>query len=159
MSSSDRGVKTRFCASASCTYHRIPAPDLQLMQGKGTATFESVYFFSDKRVCAPCHQRVVGLHSGTPARLPSDLRLAQHGAIEGMEYWLESILPRLSGGASMDGLLWRTQRMLVDKTLAYVAEGLVADAKAEPWCNNPSFRREAAAACREVCRFEACCPA
>lgn len=120
------------------------------MQGKGTATFESVYFFSDKRVCAPCHQRVTGLHNGAPERLPSELRLAQRGAIEGMEYFLESILPYLSGGTSMDGLLWRTQRMLVDKTLTYVAEGLAADAKVEPWCKNPSFAATTATACKEM---------
>ena len=142
--------RMRFCASASCTFHRVGGIDMQTMQGKGTATFESVYFFSDKRVCAPCHQRVTGLHNGAPMRIPSDLRLAQRAAIEGMEYFLESILPYLSGGASMDGLLWRTQRMLVDKTLTYVAEGLAADAKVEPWCNNPSFESTAAAACRRL---------
>ena len=45
-----------------------------------------------------------------------------------MDYFLAHILPLLP-----QGLFQQTARVLVDKTLTYISEGLPQDKRAEPW--------------------------
>ena len=126
--SSGSTTLTTFCASAACVNHRQPG-GAPLINCKHSRFSTLLYFIADKRICQTCHEHVVQLQQeeSTEPELAWASR-AERASLLGMDYFLAHILPLLP-----QGLFQQTARVLVDKTLTYISEGLPQDKRAEPW--------------------------
>ena len=117
-----------FCAVASCRNHR--SPGATLINCKHSRFSNLLYFLSDKRICQACHEGVIQLQQ-PDAVLPElgwDASRTERASLLGMDYFLSNILPALPAGLKM-----QTLQIIVDKTLAYLSEGLAEDSRSEPW--------------------------
>ena len=126
--SSGSTTLTTFCASAACANHRAPG-GAPLINCKHSRFSTLLYFLADKRICQACHEHVVQLQQedSTEPELAWASR-PERASLLGMDYFLAHILPVLPSG-----LFQQTAQVLVDKTLAYISEGLPQDKRAEPW--------------------------
>ena len=126
--SSGTTTLTTFCASAACANHRAPG-GAPLINCKHSRFSTLLYFLADKRICQACHEHVVHLQQEdtTEPELTWASR-PERASLLGMDYFLAHILPVLPSG-----LFQQTAQVLVDKTLAYISEGLPQDRRAEPW--------------------------
>ena len=135
-----------FCAVASCLHHRRPGAIL--INCKHSHFSGLLYFLSDKRICQSCHDYVVCLQQ--PDAVLPELGWAasqtERAALLGMDYFLAHILPALPSSLQM-----QTAQIIVDKTLAYLSEGLAVDARSEPWRSLHARRgHDATASLREM---------